>query len=84
MKNIKIYTINNCPFCDKAKALLNQEGIPFTSILVDRNDDATRQELVMRSNMRTFPQIFVDEKILGGYSELVAEFEKNRLDWIKS
>lgn len=84
MKKVEVYTIKPCPYCDKAKALLSQEGIPFEATLIDRDDDNARQALMARSQMRTFPQIFVDGKILGGYSDLAAEFEKNKLDWIKS
>lgn len=74
MKNtnqkITVYTIEHCPYCTSAKALLQQNNIPFQEIHMDRSDDKKISDLVLKSGMRTFPQIFNGEQLIGGYTEL--------------
>lgn len=72
MKNVEIYTIDNCGFCERAKMLMKSRGVAFEEKLVDRSDDATVQVLFQRSRMRTFPQIFVGGKLVGGFTQLEA------------
>jgi glutaredoxin 3 len=68
---VKIYTTSSCPFCIRAKRLLGARGIPFEEIDVG-NDDALREEIIQRTGRRTVPQIFVDERSIGGFEELAA------------
>ena len=75
----KIYTTPYCPFCVMAKNLLNQKAIAFTEIDVSQNNDL-RQELTKLTGMRTVPQIFFNEKPLGGYTDLYALNESGELD----
>jgi glutaredoxin 3 len=65
MKNIKIYTTNYCPFCVKAKSLLNRKKIEFSEI--DVSDDETLREKMsaMANGARSVPQIFVDNIHIG-------------------
>ena len=72
MKKVQVYTITNCPYCERAKALLRDRSIPFDEVHVDRNDDEQVQELLARSKMKTFPQIFAGDKLIGGFMELEA------------
>ena len=71
MTRVKIYTTASCPFCIRAKRLLEARGIPFEDIDVG-NDDALREEIMQRTGRRTVPQIFVDERSIGGFEELAA------------
>jgi len=68
---VKIYTTSSCPFCIRAKRLLEARGIPFEEIDVG-NDDALREEIIQRTGRRTVPQIFIDERSVGGFEELAA------------
>ncbi len=67
-----VYTMVNCPFCLQAKQLLTDRGVPFKEILVAENDDAMWIELFEKSGMKTMPQIFNGEELIGGYTELAA------------
>ena len=71
MTRVKIYTTTNCPFCVRAKRLLEARGIPFDEVDVGA-DDALRHEIVERTGRRTVPQIFIDEHSIGGFEELAA------------
>jgi glutaredoxin 3 len=69
---VKIYTTNVCPYCDRAKALLKKRDVPFDEIDVS-NDHEKRTWLVAASGgRRTVPQIFIDDKAIGGSDELHA------------
>lgn len=69
-KKITVYTITPCPYCNNAKLLLQQNNIPFEEIFVDKTDQKQLNDLMKKSGMRTFPMIFCDEKIIGGFDEL--------------
>lgn len=60
MANIEIYTKATCPFCHRAKALLNSKGVSFQEIAID-GDAVKREEMIKRSGRTTVPQIFIDE-----------------------
>jgi glutaredoxin 3 len=78
--NIEIYSSDFCPFCSRAKNLLRNKGVEFTEIGVD-GDPAVRQQMVERSGGgRTVPQIFIDDKPIGGSDELVALDQSGELD----
>lgn len=66
---IEIYGKTMCPFCDKAKNLCQAEGFEYTYKQLDV--DFTREELFEQfPGARTFPQIRIDGKNIGGYDEL--------------
>ncbi|MDY6923783.1 MAG: glutaredoxin 3 [Pseudomonadota bacterium] len=80
MADIVIYTKPGCPYCIAAKALLDRKGAEFTEIVAS-NDPQKKQEMIQRSGGRmTFPQIFIDEKHVGGSDELHALDRKGELD----
>lgn len=76
MKKVTLYSLENCPYCEKAKSLLRARGIDYQEIKVDRGNASEVQALVQKSGMRTFPQIFSGEQLIGGYSEL-DELDRN-------
>ena len=64
-----IWSKYNCPYCDQAKALLKQRGIPFEEKKI--GDGYTKEELLEAvPSARTVPQIFLGEELVGGFTEL--------------
>lgn len=64
-----VWSKYNCPFCDQAKNLLNLKGIEFEERKI--GDGYTREDLLEAApNARTVPQIFLDGKLIGGFTEL--------------
>ncbi len=69
MARVEIYTTQSCPFCIRAKYLLDQKGIAYTEISVD-NDPVLRRQMETRSGRHTVPQIFINGKSQGGCDDL--------------
>ncbi len=64
-----VWSKYNCPYCDQAKALLKQKGIEFEEKKI--GDGYTKEELLEAvPTARTVPQIFLDEKLIGGFTDL--------------
>lgn len=64
-----VWSKYHCPFCDKAKALLKMKGIEFEERKI--GDGYTKEELLEAvPNARTVPQIIIDGKLIGGYTDL--------------
>jgi glutaredoxin 3 len=64
-----VWSKYNCPYCDQAKALLSQKGIVFEEKKI--GDGYTREDLLEAvPNARTVPQIFLEDKLIGGFTEL--------------
>ena len=80
MKKVVIYTGPFCNFCSAAKHLLNKKKINFEEIDIGY-DDKKREEMLKKSNgAKTIPQIFIEDKHIGGYVELKALENKGKLD----
>ncbi len=77
--SITIYTTPICPYCYRAKALLDQKGVAYTEINV-MMDPAKRQEMMARSGRRTVPQIFIGDYHVGGCDDLYRLDREGRLD----
>ncbi len=76
MAKVEIYSTKTCPYCVKAKLLLDKKGVEYTEIDVTEDTQA-RMDLVAKANgMRTVPQIFIDDHHIGGCDDLY-ELEKN-------
>jgi len=70
-----VWSKYHCPYCDQAKALLKQRGIPFEEKKI--GDGYTREELLEAvPTARTVPQIFIGEELIGGFTELKQHLEK--------
>ena len=64
-----VWSKNACPFCDQAKGLLKMKGIEFEERNI--NKDFTKEQLLEAvPEARTLPQIFLDDKLIGGFTEL--------------
>ena len=80
MKKVLIYTGPICNFCSAAKHLLSKKNIKYEEIDIG-NDSEKREEMLRKSNgAKTVPQIFIEEKHIGGYVELKALENKGELD----
>ncbi len=71
MATVTMYSTKVCPFCVRAKALLQRRSISFTEVDVSDDDDK-RAWLVKATGRRTVPQIFIGEEAIGGCDELHA------------
>lgn len=80
---ITLYVTGWCPYCQRAKALLNSKQLVFSEIDVDE-DPKLRQEMTARSGRRTVPQIFIGERHVGGCDDLYALESKGELDQLVS
>ncbi len=69
--DVKVYTTQVCPYCHRAKALLSKRNVPYEEIDVS-SDDAKRAWLAETTGRRTVPQIFIDDRPIGGSDELHA------------
>ena len=79
MQGVTVYSLTYCPYCVRAKSLLKENEIEFKEIIVDPDDDNLRKELLSKSGMKTFPQIFNGEELVGGYTELKALHDEKGL-----
>lgn len=80
MAKVEIYSTKTCPYCVKAKVLLDKKGAAYTEIDVT-NDDQARMDLIKKANgMRTVPQIFIDDAHIGGCDDLYDLDRNGKLD----
>ncbi|MBU3674111.1 MAG: glutaredoxin family protein [Acidobacteria bacterium] len=78
MEEIKMYSTEPCPFCSQAKALLQRRGLEFEEINLSKDPEG-RAELAARTGMMTFPQVFVGDELIGGFTELQEADASGRL-----
>jgi len=85
MSKVEIYSGDYCPYCVRAKSLLKKKGINFIEYNVQLHADK-RNEMLERSNgARTIPQIFINDRHVGGCDELYALEKKGELDsWLSA
>ncbi|HEX7297987.1 MAG TPA: glutaredoxin domain-containing protein [Solirubrobacteraceae bacterium] len=76
--NITVYSTEPCSFCIRAKELLKLRHIAFEEVNLAK-DPAGRVELVEKTGMLSFPQIVIDDEVLGGFQELVQADRSGRL-----
>jgi glutaredoxin len=70
-----VWSKDHCPFCDQAKALLKQRGIEFEEKKIGHG--YTKEQLLEEvPTARTVPQIFLDDKLIGGFTELRSHLQK--------
>ena len=78
MKSVTVYTTDHCSLCVSAKKLLEKRGIDYEEINLARDADS-RARLSRLTGMFTFPQILIDEQVVGGFTELLAADREGRL-----
>lgn len=80
MSKVEIYTKGHCPYCHRAKGLLEQKGISFTEYRIDENPEL-RDPMIARANGGyTVPQIFINDQHIGGCDDMFALESQNKLD----
>ncbi|RNA06195.1 glutaredoxin-C4-like isoform X2 [Brachionus plicatilis] len=74
---IVVFSKTNCPFCTKAKSLLNTLNLSYNSIELDRNSECPESNcqplissLINQTRLRTVPQIFINGQFIGGFIDL--------------
>lgn len=79
MPEIIVYSKDVCPYCVRAKMLLQRKGAAFTEIKI--TDEKIKEEMIKKSGGRmTVPQIFIGEKHIGGFDDLHALDVAGKLD----
>ena len=79
MKNITIYTGPLCGFCDAAKKLLTRNNAEYKEINIATVDGAMDEMITKANGKRTVPQIFFDDRHIGGYDDVRALEKENKL-----
>jgi len=80
MSQVTIYSTKTCPICDRAKTMLNKWNIDFKEISIDTDASAHREYLEVTNGAKTVPQIIIDGKLIGGFSELTELHMDGELD----
>lgn len=80
MKKIEIYTTDNCPFCIKAKSLLNKKKVKFNEINVSNNESLREKMSIMTNGARSVPQIFADGSYIGDCNKIYKLDQEKKLD----
>jgi glutaredoxin 3 len=77
---VEIYTWSTCPFCVRAKALLDKKGVQYTEYCLD-GDEVGRSKMSDRAEgRRSVPQIFIDDQHIGGCDDIHALDRQGNLD----
>jgi glutaredoxin 3 len=78
--NVEIYTWSRCPFCIRAKALLDDKGVDYTEYCID-GDEVARAQMAKRANgRRSLPEIFINDQHIGGCDDLYDLEAQGNLD----
>ena len=80
MAKVEIYYWTTCPYCNRARALLDSKGVDYTGYDIT-GDEAAREKMKERTGgPKSVPQIFIDGKHIGGCDDIHALDEKGKLD----
>ena len=77
--SVIMYSTRFCPYCVRARSLLQSKGVSFTDISVDGRADL-RREMTQRSGRRTVPQIWIGDRHVGGFDDLARLEQRRQLD----
>jgi glutaredoxin 3 len=79
MPKVTVYSKDFCPYCVRAKRLLDKKGVAYDEVNVEGRDDL-RVWLVEATGQQTVPQVFVDGRALGGFTDVDALDREGKLD----
>ncbi len=79
-KKVEIYTWRTCPYCIRAKALLNAKGINYVEYCIDGDEEAREAMSVRANGKRSVPQVFIDQQHIGGCDDIHALDRSGKLD----
>lgn len=77
---VTVYSTNSCPYCVRAKQLLERKGVAYQEINLSNEGPEVRVELMQRTKHRTVPQIFINDQFIGGFDQLYALERDGQLD----
>ena len=80
MAPVKVYSTGSCMFCMKAKSMLDKWQIEYEETRIDQDQSAMKEFVEKTNGARTVPQIFVEGKLIGGYTDLVDLHMDGELD----
>lgn len=83
-QEVIVYTMDYCPYCERAKLLLKQRQVNFKEVRVAEDDDAEWDRLFKASGMKTMPQIFKGKELIGGFTELAERDSQDELASLRS
>ena len=78
--NVTIYTTTVCPYCVRAKQLLQRKDIEYVEVNLNTEPTEVREELMARNKQRTVPQIFINDEFIGGFDQLHALDRQGKLE----
>ena len=78
--NVTIYTTTVCPYCVRAKQLLQRKNIEYVEVNLNTEPTEVREELMARTKHRTVPQIFINDQFIGGFDQLHALDRQGKLE----
>lgn len=79
MNKVQIYTSSYCPYCIRAKHLLDSKGVEYNEVNLDKNPEK-KLETMQKHNWRTVPIILIGDELIGGYDQLVSLERSKKLD----
>lgn len=79
MARVVVFSTGTCPYCVRAKDLLDRKGVQYEEVRVDL-DPVQRDFMMERSGRRTVPQIFINDQPIGGADDLYALDKSGELD----
>lgn len=77
---VKVYSTARCPICEKTKKLLSKWSIPFSELRIDEDAGLLREFVTVTNGARVVPQIVINGKWIGGFSELTVLHMEGELD----
>ncbi len=80
MSKVDIYTKTYCPFCVRAKALLDAKKVAYNEIKIDEQPELRNPMIDRAAGRSTVPQIFIGDLHVGGCDDLFALEQQNKLD----
>ncbi len=80
MARVTVFSTGICPICEKTKSLLSKWGIPYNEARIDTDTAARRDFTRITNGARTVPQIAIDGKWIGGFTELTELHMEDKLD----
>lgn len=80
MARVKVFSTASCPFCTKAKQMLEKWNIPYEEAMIDSDMSARREFAEVTNGARTVPQIIIDGECIGGFTELTELHMDDKLD----
>jgi len=80
MSQVTIYTKANCPYCVRAKSVLDNKGVAYQEIRIDEQPELRPQMIERAAGRTTVPQIFIGEQHIGGCDDMLALDAAGKLD----